>query len=61
MTNIQKLKLDGIEAGANKTIIDTTMSETSTNAVQNKVIDSAIKTHKINNNNFGGIINILDD
>lgn len=52
MTNAQKIKLDGIEAGANKTIIDTTMSETSTNAVQNKVIDSAIKTHKVNNSNF---------
>lgn len=61
MTNTQKIKLDGIEAGANKTIIDTIMSSTSTNAVQNKVIDNAIKTHKINNNNFGGIINILDD
>lgn len=54
MTNTQKIKLDGIEAGANKTIIDTIMSSTSTNAVQNKVIDAAIKTHKIDGNNLTG-------
>lgn len=52
MSPADKQKLDGIAEGANKTIIDTTMSETSTNAVQNKVIDSAIKTHKVNNSNF---------
>lgn len=34
--------------------VDTAMSETSTNAVQNKVIDNAIKTHKINSNNLDG-------
>ena len=61
MSPADKKKLDEIAVGANKTIIDTAMSTTSTNAVQNKVIDNAIKTHKINNNNFGGIINISDD
>ena len=35
-------KLDGIEAGANKTIIDSALSSTSTNPVQNKVINSAL-------------------
>lgn len=54
MTNVQKLKLDGIAVGANKTVIDTVMSTTSTNAVQNKVIDNAIKTHKIDGNNLTG-------
>lgn len=34
--------------------VDTVMSETSTNAVQNKVIDNAIKTHKINSDNLDG-------
>ena len=34
--------------------VDTAMSATSTNAVQNKVIDNAIKTHKINSNNLDG-------
>ena len=32
--------------------VDTAMSATSTNAVQNKVIDNAIKTHKIDSNNL---------
>lgn len=32
--------------------VDTVMSATSTNAVQNKVIDNAIKTHKINSDNL---------
>ena len=54
MTNAQKIKLDGIAVGANKTVIDTVMSTTSTNAVQNKVIDNAIKTHKIDGNNLTG-------
>lgn len=42
MTYAQKIKLDGIAAGANKTIIDTTLTETGTNAVQGKVIKQAI-------------------
>lgn len=96
MTYAQKVKLDGIEVGANNythpahtsatkglykiavdslghvstteavtkgditalgipgsaPTVDTAMSATSTNAVQNKVIDNAIKTHKINSNNL---------
>nr|DAT75578.1 MAG TPA: hypothetical protein [Crassvirales sp.] len=32
--------------------VDAVMSDTSTNAVQNKVIDNAIKTHKINSDNI---------
>lgn len=35
-------KLNGIASGANKTIVDTTMSSTSTNPVQNKVIQAAL-------------------
>ena len=34
--------------------VDVAMSATSTNAVQNKVIDNAIKTHKINSDNLDG-------
>jgi hypothetical protein len=41
-TNADKTKLDGIEAGANKTIVDSALSSTSTNPVQNKVIDAAL-------------------
>lgn len=36
-------KLDGIAAGANKTIVDSALSSESTNPVQNKVINSALK------------------
>ena len=35
-------KLNGIEAGANKTIIDSALSSSSTNPVQNKIIKSAL-------------------
>ena len=38
----EKEKLAGIEVGANKTIVDSTLSATSTNPVQNKVINIAI-------------------
>lgn len=38
MSKADKIKLDGIAAGANKTTIDSTMSGSSANPVQNKVI-----------------------
>lgn len=38
MSTTDKTKLDGIEAGANKTIVDDAMSDESTNPVQNKVV-----------------------
>lgn len=41
-TTAEKNKLAGIAAEANKTIIDTTLSSTSTNPVQNKVINTAL-------------------
>lgn len=37
-TSALKTKLDGIETGANKTVVDSAISTTSTNPVQNKVI-----------------------
>lgn len=37
-TNEYKTKLDGIEAGANKTVVDSTLDKESTNPVQNKAI-----------------------
>ena len=42
MSNIDKSKLDGIADGANKTIIDSSLSTTSTNPVQNKVIKTEL-------------------
>ena len=38
MSSTDKVKLDGIEDGATKTIVDDVMSDTSTNPVQNKVV-----------------------
>lgn len=37
-----KTKLDGIATGANKTVVDSAMSSTSTNPVQNKVVQAAL-------------------
>ena len=40
MSAADKVKLNGIEAEANKTIVDSTLSSTSTNPVQNKAINT---------------------
>lgn len=42
MSSGDKAKLDGIETGANKTVVDSALSSTSTNPVQNKAVNSAI-------------------
>lgn len=42
MSAADKAKLDGIASGANKITIDSALSSTSTNPVQNKVVNSAI-------------------
>lgn len=42
MTKDYASKLDGIATGANKTTVDSSLSSTSTNPVQNKVINSAL-------------------
>lgn len=44
MSAADKSKLNGIATGANKTTVDTAMSNTSTNPVQNKVIAAAIQS-----------------
>ena len=41
-TTALKDKLDGIEAQANKTVVDSALSSTSTNPLQNKAINSAL-------------------
>lgn len=41
-TTAEKNKLAGIATGANKTVVDSTLSSTSTNPVQNKVVNTAI-------------------
>ena len=61
MSSADKTKLDGIATGANKTIVDSALSTTSTNPVQNKVINSEITslnnsianhTHELGGNNL---------
>lgn len=42
MSSADKAKLDGIATGANKTVVDSALSSTSTNPVQNKVINTAL-------------------
>ena len=42
MSSTDKAKLDGIATGATKTTVDSTLSSSSTNPVQNKVINSAL-------------------
>ena len=41
-TDAEQTKLNGIEAGANKTTVDSALSTSSTNPVQNKVINTAL-------------------
>ena len=43
-TDTDKSKLDGIATGANKTTVDSALSSTSTNPVQNKVVNTALSS-----------------
>lgn len=43
MSASDKTKLDGIATGANKTIVDSALSSTSTNPVQNKVVNTELE------------------
>ena len=43
-TTDEKNKLAGIESGANKTVVDSALNSTSTNPVQNKVVDAKFIT-----------------
>lgn len=54
MSAADKVKLDGIASGANKTTVDSALSSTSTNPVQNKIVNTALSekvpmSRKINN------------
>lgn len=42
MSKEDKVKLDGIATEANKTVVDSSLSSSSTNPVQNKVVNSAL-------------------
>lgn len=61
MSSADKTKLDGIASGANKTIVDSALSTTSTNPVQNKVINSEITSlNSTITNKVGDIQSALD-
>lgn len=53
MTKEDKIKLDGIQEGANKTVVDSILSSESINPVQNKILNSALegKANKTHNHN----------
>ena len=42
MSSTDKVKLDSVESGANKTVVDAVINDTSTNPVQNKIIKAAL-------------------
>lgn len=58
-TSAEKTKLSGIETGATNTVIDSSLSNTSTNPVQNKVIDTALNG-KANSSHNHTVSNITD-
>lgn len=54
-----KVKLDGIATEANKTVVDSSLSSSSTNPVQNKVVNSAL-SGKANSSHSHSISNITN-
>lgn len=54
MSASDKSKLDGIASNANKTTVDSSLSSTSTNPVQNKVINSALAGKSDTNHTHSG-------
>lgn len=55
MSSTDKVKLDGIATGANKTIVDSSLSSSSTNPIQNKVINTALNG-KANSNHSHSVV-----
>ena len=55
MSSTDKGKLDGIEAQANKTVVDSALDGTSTNPVQNKIIKAALDAKGTYSKPSGGI------
>ena len=56
MSAADKKKLDGIAAGANKTTVDSALSSSSTNPVQNKVVNTALAGKADKENGFFYIV-----
>ena len=60
-TDELKNKLDGIEANANKTTVDSVLSSTSTNPVQNKVVNTEINNVKSSLNATNEVVTNLSE
>ena len=60
MSKEDKSKLDGIATEANKTVVDSSLSSSSTNPVQNKVVKGALdgKANVQHNHTFATIVNL---
>lgn len=60
MSKDDKIKLDGIDDGANKTVVDSSLSSSSINPVQNKVVKNALdgKANVQHNHTFATIVNL---
>lgn len=60
MSKDDKIKLDGIDDGANKTVVDSSLSSSSINPVQNKVVKDALdgKANVQHNHTFATIVNL---
>ena len=61
MTSADRTKLNGIASGANKTTVDSLLSSSSTNPVQNKVVNSALagKSNTNHTHDLSTMINTL--
>ena len=57
MSKSDKIKLDGIEEGANKTTVDSALSDSSTNPVQNKIIKAALDGKAASNHTHSAYVN----
>ena len=60
MDREDKIKLDGIDDGANKTVVDSSLSSSSTNPVQNKIVTDALngKAKVQHNHTFATVVNL---
>lgn len=61
MTSADRTKLNGIASGANKTTVDSSLNSSSTNPVQNKVVNSALagKSNTNHTHDLSTMINTL--
>lgn len=59
MSSVDKIKLDGVEEEANKTIVDSAISDSSVNPVQNKIINQEL-ANKSDINHTHSVVDVTD-